>query len=146
MNEFKVGDWVFGFEKGQNIQVSDNNKNWFTKEFYAFDSSLTLPFLVKQMANGESYIRCYRYARAIEPKYKPYTEPKLEWVIKPKQIIIKDPSIRGFPYEIYGFKMNKKVWEVLIRNLETKEKDSITFQQMFDWWEWEDGTPCGDKV
>jgi len=132
---------VCGFVKGQEIQVSDSLDYWGRRIFYAYDSDLEYPYLIIDNCGG---ISNWQYARAIGPEYVPYTEPKLEWVIKPKQIIIKDPSIRGFSYEIYGFKMNEKVWEVLIKNIETKEKDSVTFKQMFDWWEWVDGTTCGD--
>jgi len=84
------------------------------------------------------------YARKIpEPEYKPYTEPKLEWVDNYKEI--KAKGIEGF-HTIYGFEKINGDWAVLIRDDENGEKDSITLPQMFEFWEWENRTVCGEEV
>ena len=115
------------FVKGQEIETSDNKKWWIEKIFYSYDSSLEFPYLTKSMCGS---INSFKYARAIEPKYVPYKEPKLEWIGKE----VKD----GFG-DLLEITSIGKPFVVL------EDDNNIPFDYLLKHFQWSDGTPCGEK-
>jgi len=127
------------FVKGQEIEVSCGwswNKGY---KFHSYDPDLKDPFLC---VDSDEDITNWTYARAIEPEYKAYTEPKLEWLNEHKNI--KAKGIDGF-HTIYGCEKRYNDWTILVRDNETNDEDTISLLQMYNYWEWADNSPCGEK-
>jgi len=132
---------VCGFVKGQDIEASvEYISSWFKGEFYSYDPTLIKPFLI--LRKDGTITNCI-YARTIEPEYKPYSEPKLEWINEQKTI--KAKGIDGF-HTIYGCEKLYNNWIILIRDNETNDEDIVSLLQMFNCWEWQDNSPCGGLV
>jgi len=139
---------VCGFVKGQEIKISDfdekcNCSSSYKAIFVSYEKHYDFHYLVEMTDhNGNSYLHSFKYARAIE-QYKAYSEPKLDWINEQKNI--KAKGIDGF-YTIYGCEKLYNDWVILIRDNETNDEDIISLLQMFNYWEWEDNSPCGGLV
>ena len=130
---------VCGFVKGQEIEVRYSFSQWKKFKFYSYDVNLLHPFLsIDKLGN----VNNWKEARAIEPKYKAYTKPKLDWINEQKTI--KAKGIDGF-HTIYGCEKLYNDWAILIRDNETNDEDIISLLQMYNYWEWADNSPCGEK-
>ena len=130
-----VLELVCGFTKGQMIEVSEyfSEEFVYTEEFLFYYPNLEKPFVT---IDSDKNVSNWKYARAIQPEYKAYSEPKVEWIGKPmlNKKTGKRYSIRSIAY--YG--------EVLA--IETYEGLKYTMQEMFNEWTWLDGTPCGELL
>jgi len=139
---------VCDFVKGQEIKISDfdekcNCSSSYKAIFVSYEKHYDFHYLVEMTDhNGNSYLHSFKYARAIE-QYKAYSEPKLDWINEQKNI--KAKGIDGF-YTIYGCEKLYNDWVILIRDNETNDEDIISLLQMFNYWEWEDNSPCGGLV
>ena len=135
---------VCNFTKGQEIELG-NDYGFSARPFIfiQYRPELASPFecvingYEKEFKNNEPYsVTHWKYARAIQPEYKAYEEPKLAWIGKPmlNKKTGKRYSIRSIAH--YG--------EVLA--IETYEGLKYTMQEMFNEWTWLDGQPCGELL
>ena len=124
---------VCGFKKGELIKVSNDDKNCdtdITLRFHSYDPELDYPFIVEKY-KGE--VGSYRYAKQIpNKKYKPYLQPKFEWIFEKPSIKFK---IFEGVHKIQG--INEK--GVFIEN-----DVFISFESLFYNYTWLDGSPCGE--
>jgi hypothetical protein len=128
---------VCGFVKGQEIEVRTETSSWLKKaKFYSYDPELEEPFLALNEYNG---INNWKYARAIEPEYKAYTEPKLEWL---RKIIIDKETNRKFIISSISKSLENEY--ILFSTIGTNLSMSIRLPILFRDYTWSDGSPCGE--
>ena len=123
---------VCEFTKSQEVEVSDDDENWRKGLFYQFDTDLR-KYLVQDKRNLEVFV-AYKYCRAIQPKYKAYTEVKIEWLDN-KKVLDKDT---GIEWDINYLGKDNKV------TIGNEHEYSLTF--MFEHFTWIDGTPFGEEI
>lgn len=126
---------VCEFTKNQEVEVSSDGKfyNSIWGKFYEYKSDLKKPFLV---ISKNSDITNWKYCRAVQPKYEPYTEFNPDWIGK---YIWYDAE---FMWTIVG---RQKDGEIVIYSDEIGYIEQ-TFSQLFEYtWE-ETGKPCGKEI
>ena len=126
---------VCGFVKGEHV-LADGD---FDRIFVQYRPELINPFecvairYEEEFKNGEPYfVSHWKYAKAIEPKYKAYAEPKLEWIGKKvKDKFGVESTIRMIGSGYVNFKENN---------------NEVSCEDLFKNYTWLDGSICGDKI
>lgn len=132
----------YNLQKGEEIYCSDSkgepDKECAIMEFYAYDPSLKRPFLTIE---NDDDVSSWRFAKPL-PKYKAYTEPKLEWITNPKRKIKNIQT--GKSYLIQGI---KKTDNYVIEVYKDDGVGYITMPSLRSNYVWlEDNTPCGEPI
>ena len=136
--------------KGKRYEVSNNEDFLNSKEriFDSYDEGFQEPYRCIDCMFEDEYENkfcietdTWKYLREIQPKYKPYTEPKLEWI--GKEILVKDwISKEIIKNTITGFnKLSDGTYLVLLSKGFNRD-----FKQMLDSVTELDGTPFGKEV
>ncbi|MFA6369061.1 MAG: hypothetical protein WCX20_01650 [Candidatus Shapirobacteria bacterium] len=113
------------------ITTSFNN---ITVKFYPQND--TVEEVVKRFKRDLGFI-----IKKLSREYKPYEKPSVDWIGKDLRWKIKNYSnyfVRAILTNTYG------EWVLLLESSE--EKVEITLKELFEEWEWADGSPCGDEV
>jgi len=128
---------VCGFKKGERVIAENGTKNL---EFYAYDPELKKPFLVRDVSeNSYDYDDIYNCRNIkLESKYKPYKEPKLEWLKKH----IKRKS-DGLVFEITSICKEKTI---RISDASGELGKRFTTQELLDEFVWLNSSPFGVEV
>jgi len=130
---------VCGFVKGETVLTGDSKDCLVERVFDSYRPDLKFPFVV--LNPYETSISSFKYARAIEPKYVPYTEPKLEWLIEQKQIIMKhnENDVR----KIFSILVDNNEYVIGVKDL-LKCDRFFSLEEAFEKLTWLDGSPCGE--
>jgi len=138
---------VCGFTKGQEIEVAKGHGFIVPKKriFNQYRPELEKPFeCVMQDSerkfenNGLYNINTWKYAREIQPKYKAYTEPKLEWL--KEDVCVKNKET-GSVDNINAIYYENNTWK-----LKLSSPKLYSLQDMVNEFTWEDGKPCGELI
>ena len=131
---------VCNFTKGQMIEVSeyeDFKSCVFTEKFMSYFPEATTSFVTVH----NKYIYAWKYARAIQPKYKAFTEPKLAWV-KNGLVLVNKGS--GDNWVIIGISFEDNKWMIRLQGESRKTRNEL--RNLFDCFALEDGAPFGELL
>lgn len=128
----KVGDIVCASEDSLDevIFLFKTEKGYFC--------TITTEDKVNYENNKEFKCKCYKDIYIL-PKYKPYSEPKLEWIDK---YVKADWYDEDETEQIIGIcKGTDDQWLV-----EFNDGENTNFKYFFECYKWADGSPCGEEV
>ena len=142
-NMFELVESKLELIKGKRYEVSNNEDFSNSREriFDSYDEGFKEPYRCVDCMFEDEYENkfcietdSWKYIREIQPKYKAYTEPKIEWLDN-KKVLDKDT---GIEWDINYLGKDNKV------TIGNEHEYSLAF--MFEHFTWIDGTPFGEEI
>ena len=135
--------------KGKRYEVSNNEDFSNSREriFDSYDEGFPEPYRCIDCMFEDEYENkfcietdTWKYLREIQPKYEPYTEPKLEWI--DKDIVHK----RNKNMACYIDSITRDSCDENVFAIRTDWGTEYTCKQLFKDWNWADGSIIGKEI
>jgi len=133
--------------RGKRYEVSNNEDFSNSREriFDNYDEGFQEPYRCIDCMFEDEYENkfcietdSWKYLREIQPKYKPYTEPKLEWLEDGKQIVFKATEMVT---HICGIRVSGAKYVLQFGGI-----PDLPLEECYEKIEWLDGTPFGELI